>query len=51
MSNLGVLLQENGDRAGAEDWYRRAAGQGEAGAMSNLGVLLQENGDRAGAVR
>ncbi len=48
-ANLGVLLQEQGDREGAEDAYRRAIRQGNSTGATNLGVLLNEQGDLAGA--
>ena len=47
--DLGVLLEEKKDLAGAEAAYRRADERGHAAAASNLGVLLEGNGDRAGA--
>jgi hypothetical protein len=42
MFNLGVLLQQRGDLAEAEAWYRRAADADDTRAMSYLGVLLQQ---------
>jgi TPR repeat protein len=42
MSYLGVLLQQRGDLAEAESWYRRAADANDTRAMSYLGVLLQQ---------
>ena len=47
--DLGVLLEEQKDVAGAEAAYRRADERGHAAAASNLGVLLEAGGDRAGA--
>lgn len=47
--NLGVLLEEQGDLAGAEAAYRAADEQGYPPAASNLGVLLEGRGDPAGA--
>jgi peptidoglycan hydrolase-like protein with peptidoglycan-binding domain len=47
--NLGVLLQQRDDLAGAEAAYRRADERGHAGAASNLGVLLEAQGDGTGA--
>lgn len=47
--NLGVLLQQRNDLAGAEAAYRRADERGHAGAASNLGVVLEAQGDGTGA--
>jgi hypothetical protein len=47
--NLGVLLDQWGDIAEAEHWYRQAANAGNLNAMHNLGVLLKERGDTADA--
>ena len=47
--DLGVLLEEKKDLAGAEAAYRRADERGHAAAASNLGVLLEGKGDRADA--
>jgi Flp pilus assembly protein TadD len=47
--NLGELLQERGDREGAEAAYRRADAHGHAEAAVSLGLLLQERGDLEGA--
>lgn len=47
--NLGVLLEERGDLAGAEASYRRADDHGHAAAASNLGVLLEGHGDQISA--
>ena len=47
--NLGVLLEEQHDLAGAEAAYRRADERGHAAAASNLGVLLEGQGDLVGA--
>ncbi len=47
--NLGVLLEERGDLAGAEAAYRRADEAGHGAAASNLGVLLEERGASAQA--
>jgi TPR repeat protein len=44
MSNLGVLLREQGHTDEAEYWYRQAASAGNTDAMSNLGVLLRGQG-------
>jgi tetratricopeptide (TPR) repeat protein len=50
-SNLGKLLDERGDKAGAEAAYRAAiaADPQQADAHYNLGALLDERGDKAGA--
>ncbi|MFI6216871.1 tetratricopeptide repeat protein [Nocardia brasiliensis] len=42
MNDLGVRLQNDGDHAGAERWYRRSAAMGHINAMFNLGALLHE---------
>jgi peptidoglycan hydrolase-like protein with peptidoglycan-binding domain/tetratricopeptide (TPR) repeat protein len=47
--NVGVLLEEQNDLAGAEAAYRRADERGHAAAPSNLGVLLEGQGDLVGA--
>ncbi len=47
--NLGVLLEERGDLAGAAAAYRRADEHGHGAAASNLGVLLEESGASAQA--
>jgi len=47
--DLGVLLEERQDLAGAEVAYRRADERGHAAAASNLGVLLEGKGDPAEA--
>jgi peptidoglycan hydrolase-like protein with peptidoglycan-binding domain len=47
--NLGLLLEERGDLAGAEAAYRRADQRGHGAAASNLGVLLEERGAPAEA--
>jgi len=48
MVNLGVLLFDQGDESSeAEQWWRRAALQGDAQAMHNLGVRLEARGDAA----
>ncbi|MEE2045662.1 tetratricopeptide repeat protein, partial [Nocardiopsis tropica] len=46
MNNLGILLQEQGEKDEAEDWYRRAAEGGNTRAMNNLGILLQGQGEK-----
>jgi tetratricopeptide (TPR) repeat protein len=50
--NLGRLLHEAGELAGAESHYRQAcAARPESGlAAFNLGVALEDRGERAGAV-
>ena len=50
--NLGRLLQEAGDTAGAEQHYLRAIGVDGAHstAQYNLGTLLEDKGDYEGAV-
>jgi len=47
--NIGVLLEEQGDKVGALAAYRRADEDGHGPAASNLGVLLEEQGEIAGA--
>jgi tetratricopeptide (TPR) repeat protein len=49
--NLGVLLHERGDFAGAAAAYQRAEQRGDRDAPFNLGVLLYEAGDFEGAQR
>jgi TPR repeat protein len=46
---LGVILSERGDRAGAEAAYRRAIDRGHVAATTNLGLLLFQNDDVEGA--
>ncbi len=48
---LGLLAEQQGDRAEAERWYRRAIRQARpaAGSAYNLALLLLERGDRKGA--
>ena len=46
---LGLLLDDRGDSAGAQIWYRRAADAGNTDAMLNLGNLLVAREDAAGA--
>ena len=41
MHNLGVVLNQLGETAKAEQWWRRAAISGSREAMNNLGVLLR----------
>ncbi|HXO06998.1 MAG TPA: hypothetical protein VN880_03160, partial [Solirubrobacteraceae bacterium] len=48
-SNLGLLLENNGDLDGAELAYRRAADRGDVAGMFNLGALLEQQGDLDGA--
>ena len=48
--NLGVLLERQGDIAGALAAYRRADECGNGPAACNLGVLLEERHDTAGAL-
>src|SRR5687767_13474624 len=47
MTELGVLLDQEGHTPEAEKWLRRAAGAGDVAAMNNLGVLLRQS-DRSG---
>jgi len=47
--NLGVVLHERGDTAGALAAYQRAEQRGDPDAAFNLGVLLYEAGDLDGA--
>jgi hypothetical protein len=48
--NLGVLLENHGDREGAEAAFRRADQRGDAKGAFNLGVLLSRRGDFVGAI-
>jgi TPR repeat protein len=50
VTNLGVLLAQQGDIAGARDCFRRAEQRGEARGAFNLAVLLEEQGDEMGAM-
>ncbi len=47
--NLGAMLHQQGDTAGALAAYGRAERRGDPDAAFNLGVLLYETGDLAGA--
>jgi Flp pilus assembly protein TadD len=47
--NLGAMLHQQGDTAGALAAYERAERRGDPDAAFNLGVLLYETGDLAGA--
>jgi TPR repeat protein len=47
--NLGAMLHQRGDTAGALAAYERAEQRGDRDAAFNLGVLLYETGDLAGA--
>ena len=47
--NLGAMLHQQGDRAGAMAAYERAERRGDPDAAFNLGVLLYESGDLDGA--
>lgn len=47
--NLGVMLHQQGDTAGAVAAYERAERRGDPDAAFNLGVLLYEVGDLDGA--
>ena len=49
--NLGVMLHQRGDIAGAKAAYERAELRGDPDAAFNLGVLLYESGDLEGADR
>jgi tetratricopeptide (TPR) repeat protein len=49
-TNLGVLLEEQGDLDGALAAYRRADERGDVNGSFNLGCLLAESGDVSGAV-
>jgi tetratricopeptide (TPR) repeat protein len=48
-SNLGVVLEQQGNLDGALDAYRRADQRGDANGAFNLGVLLAQSGDPSGA--
>lgn len=48
--NLGLLAFERGDRATAEDAWRRADARGHPLAAANLGYVLISQGDRPGAI-
>jgi Flp pilus assembly protein TadD len=48
--NLGVVLHQRGDLAGATAAYERAEHRGDPDAAFNLGVLLYEAGDLEGAL-
>lgn len=50
-SRLGELLAREGDAAGAEAWYLRAADAGSAEAMRALGYARLRGGDLADALR
>ena len=47
--NLGAMLHQHGDTAGAAAAYERAEQRGDLDAAFNLGVLLYETGDLDGA--
>jgi tetratricopeptide (TPR) repeat protein len=47
--NLGVVLHQRGDAAGAKAAYERAEQRGDPDAAFNLGVLLYDAGDLDGA--
>ena len=47
--NLGAMLHQHGDTAGAAAAYERAERRGDPDAAFNLGVLLYEAGDLDGA--
>ena len=47
--NLGAMLHQHGDAAGAAAAYERAERRGDPDAAFNLGVLLYEAGDLDGA--
>ncbi len=49
-SNLGVLLEQQGDVAGALAAYRRADERGDPNGALNLGCLLAERGDVPAAI-
>jgi len=46
---LGQMALNTGDRLAAYDWFERAAGAGDAGAMRKLADLLQQWLERAAA--
>jgi TPR repeat protein len=43
MSDMGFLRERQGDREGAEQWYRRGAAAGNQRARDNLRILLGEH--------
>ncbi|MEY9212105.1 protein kinase [Thermobifida halotolerans] len=49
MFTLGLRHREQGDVAGAESWYRRAAEAGHLDSMFNLALLSRERGNMAEA--
>jgi TPR repeat protein len=49
MTNLGILLDSQGNAAEAEKWYCKAADAGDTDAMTNLGILLEDQGNAAEA--
>jgi hypothetical protein len=48
-NSLGLVLQQQGDRAGAEAAYRQAMEAGHAAAAFNLSNLLLQRGDHEGS--
>ena len=49
MARLASALEDGGDKAGAEIWYRRAAEAGDPQSMTYLGFQFHEEGDLAQA--
>jgi hypothetical protein len=52
MNGLALLLQQRGELAEAERWYRRSVkAAAHSGAMNGLALLLQQRGELAEAER
>jgi TPR repeat protein len=50
-TNLGVLLEQQGDPATAEAYYRRADERGDPNGAFNLALALEKEGNQIGALR
>jgi TPR repeat protein len=50
-TNLGAMLEGEGNPQGAEECYRRADERGDAHGAFNLAALLEQDGDHVGALR